>query len=184
MEDLQTKRKYEYLNTYLQDQIFSVESNEVKLGYLNINGLQNKTDDIDQDKNLLNLDCLILSETKLANDMKLSFSNWNIARYDFEDKKTKSPHLGMVFLTKKTPKIDINVEQSSSINLSGNTKFQFLEVSLPKHSLKGIFVYVNKKPQKKDVAAIIKHFGKSQLDFFIGDLNLNYFNEEDRRRIS
>ena len=184
MEDLQTNRKYEYMNTYLQDQIFSVDLNEVKLGYLNINGLKNKTEDIDEDKNLLNLDCLVLSETKLAKDMKVNFCNWNFARYDFEDKKTKSPHLGMVFLTKKTPKIDINVEQSSSINLSGKTRFQFLEVSLTKHSLRGIFFYVNKKPQKKDVTAIIKHFGKYQLDFFIGDLNLNYFDEEDRRRIS
>ena len=184
MEDLRTKRKYEYLNTYLKDKIFEDESNEVKLGYLNINSLKNKVADIDEDKNLLNLDCFILSETRLSKEMEVNFNNWNITRYDFEDKKAKSPHLGMALLSKKNPKHDISVEYSSSVNLSGKTKFQYLAVNLKKQNLKGIFYYVNKKPQKKDIAAIVKHFKKSQLDFLIGDLNLNYIDEEDRRRIS
>ena len=33
MEDLQTNRKYEYVNTYLKDKIFIDDKSEVKLGY-------------------------------------------------------------------------------------------------------------------------------------------------------
>ena len=131
MEDLRTKRKYEYLNTYLKDKIFEDESDEVKLGYLNINSLKNKVADIDEDKNL-KLDCLILSETRLSKEMEVNFNNWNITRYDFEDKKAKSPHLGMALLSKKNPKHDISVEYSSSINLSGKTKFQYFAVNFKK----------------------------------------------------
>ena len=184
MKDLSTKRKYEYLNTYLEDKIFTDESEEVKLGYLNINGLKNKVEDIDADKNLLNLDCLILAETKLSPEMEVNLENWNISRFDFEDTNSKSPHLGMAFLSKKNPKHGLSVKNCSSINLSGKTKFQYLAVNIAKYDLNGIFFYINKKPQKKDIATIVKHFKKTQLDFFIGDLNLNNINEEDQRRIA
>ena len=169
------------MNTYLEDKIFMDESEEVKLGYLNINGLKNKADDIDADKNLLNLDCLILAETKLSPETEVNFENWNISRFDFEDKNSKSPHLGMVFLSKKNAKHGLSVKLCSSINLSGKTKFQYFAVNIAKLDLNGIFFYVNKKPQKKD---IVKHFKKSQLDFFVGDLNLNNINEEDQKRIA
>ena len=85
MEDLQTSRKYEYVNTYLKDKIFIDDNSEVKLGYLNINGLKNKVEDIDEDKNLLNLDCLVLSETKLGKETEVNFQNWNIERFDLDD---------------------------------------------------------------------------------------------------
>ncbi len=63
------------MNTYLEDKIFMDESEEVKLGYLNINGLKHKVEDIDADKNLLNLDCLILAETKLTPEMEVVLKN-------------------------------------------------------------------------------------------------------------
>lgn len=172
------------MNTYLEDKIFKDESDEVKLGYLNINGLKNKAEDIDADKNLLNLDCLILAETKLSPEMEVDLVNWNISRFDFEDKQSKSPHLGMAFLSKKNPKHGISVKFCSSINLSGKAKFQYFAVNIAKYDLNGIFFYINKKPQKKDITTIIKHFKKSQLDFFIGDLNLNNIDEEDQKRIA
>ena len=160
------------------------ESEEVKLGYLNINGLKNKVEDIDADKNLLNLDCLVLAETKLSPEMEVVLKNWNISRFDFEDKNSKSPHLGMAFLSKKNPIHGLSVKLSSSINLSGKTKFQYFAVNVAKYDLNGIFFYINKKPQKKDIAAIVKHFKKSQVDFFIGDLNLNNLNAEDQKRLA
>ena len=184
IEDLKTNRKYECINSYLEDQIFVDDKNEVKFGYLNINALKNKVEDVDEDKNLLNLDCLVLSETKLSKCDKLNFKNWNLVRYDFEDNTAKSPHLGMAFLLNKTSTHSIQHRKSSSFKLSGNANFQYFEVNLNKVGLKGIFYYVNKKPNKKDVVTIIKHFKSNQVDFFIGDLNLNYINADDRKRIS
>lgn len=143
MEDLQTKRKYEFVNTYLIDQIFIDDKEVVKLGYLNINGLKNKV----EDKNLLNLDCLILSETKLSEEMKLNFKNWNIVRFDLEDKQAKSPHMGLAFLTRKNLKHKVEHSKVSSIiNMSGGKKVQHISVKIPKYDLEGIFFYINKKP--------------------------------------
>ena len=142
MEDLRTNRKYEYLNTYLQDKIFMDEAEEVKLGYLNINALKNKVEDIDEDKNLLYLDYLILSETKLAKDMKINFKNWNVSRFDFEDKSAKLPHMGMAFLSNKKSTQNIEPSKACSINMSGKTKFQYVPVNLTNYELKGIFFWI------------------------------------------
>ena len=61
IEKLRTKKAYQFVNTYLHDQIFENGSTEIKLGYLNINSILNKVEDIDEDKNLSELDILVLS---------------------------------------------------------------------------------------------------------------------------
>lgn len=183
MESLRTKKAYQYVNTYIKDQIFEDGSTEVKLGYLNINSLLNKVEDIDEDKNLLGLDILMLSETRLSKEMQVNFKNWKISRFDFEDKKSKAPHLGLALLSKETSKTQIGTK-SSVIKLSENIFFQYLEVHLKTFGVKGIMFYVNKKPSNKDMKSIIKHFKDHKLNFFIGDLNLNATDVEDRKRIS
>ena len=184
MEDLQTNRKYEYVNTYLKDKIFIDDKSEVKLGYLNINGLKNKVEDIDEDKNLLNLDCLVLSETKLGKDTELNFQNWNIERFDLDDKNSKTPHMGLAFLTNKNMKFKIESSKVSSvIKLSGGKQFQYISVRIPKHNLAGIFFYINKKPLKKDIEKIVKHLKEREIEFLIGDLNLDFNLQEDRQKL-
>ena len=182
MDLLRTKKTYQFANTYLQDQIFCEGSEEVKLGYLNINSLLNKTEDVDQDKNLRNCDILVLSETRLSKEAKVEFENFHISRYDFEDKKTKTPHLGLALLTKKTNKLQLR-SKASFLKLSGNTIFQYLELHVKSLGIQGIMFYINRKPNKGDTQMIVKHFKKRKLDFFIGDLNLNFTQEEDKKRI-
>ena len=184
MEDLQKNRKYEYVNTYLKDKIFIDDNSEVKLGYLNINGLKNKVEDIDEDKNLLNLDCLVLSETKLGKETELNLQNWNIERFDLDDKNSKTPHMGLAFLTNKNLKYQIDCSKVSSIiKLSGGKQFQYISVRIPKHNLEGIFFYINKKPLKKDIEKIVKQLKENEVDFLIGDLNLDFNLQEDRQKL-
>ena len=172
------------MNTYLKDKIFIDDKSEVKLGYLNINGLKNKVEDIDEDKNLLNLDCLVLSETKLGKDTELNFQNWNIERFDLDDKNSKTPHMGLAFLTNKNMKFKIESSKVSSvIKLSGGKQFQYISVRIPKHNLAGIFFYINKKPLKKDIEKIVKHLKEREIEFLIGDLNLDFNLQEDRQKL-
>ena len=184
MEDLQKNRKYEYVNTYLKDKIFIDDNSEVKLGYLNINGLKNKVEDIDEDKNLLNLDCLVLSETKLGKETEVNFQNWNIERFDLDDKNSKTPHMGLAFLTNKNLKYQFESSKVSSvIKLSGGKQFQYISVRIPKHNLGGIFFYINKKPLKKDIEKIVKQLKEKKVEFLIGDLNLDFNLQEDRQKL-
>ena len=184
MEDLQTNRKYEYVNTYLKDKIFIDDKSEVKLGYLNINGLKNKVEDIDEDKNLLNLDCLVLSETKLGKETELNFQNWNVERFDLDDTNSKTPHMGLAFLTNKNLKFKFESSKASSIiKLSGGKQFQYISVRIPTHNLAGIFFYINKKPLKKDVENIVKQLKDNGVQFLIGDLNLDFNLQEDRQKL-
>ena len=183
IEKLRTKKAYQCVNTYLQDQIFDEGSTEVKLGYLNINSLVNKVKDVDNDKNLCECDVLVLSETRLPKKSPINLENWKISKFDLEDKNSKAPHMGLAMLIKKTSEIEINAKVSV-IKLSGSTIFQYLEVYLKGIGIKGIMYYVNKKPSKKDIEKIVKHFKKLRWDFFIGDLNLNHTELEDRKRVS
>ena len=183
MESLRTKKTYHFVNTYLDDQIFEDGSTEMKLGYLNINSLLNKVEDIDEDKNLLGLDILVLSETRLSKETQVNLKNWKIHRFDFEDKNSKAPHLGLALLSRETSKTKIGIE-SSVIKLSEKTFFQYLKLYLENFGVEGVMFYVNKKPSLKDIKSIVKHFKDHKLKFFIGDLNLNATDVEDRKRIS
>ena len=91
--------------------------------------------------------------------------------------------LGLALLSKETSKTVIEAK-SDVINLSGKTIFQYLEVHLKAFGIKGIMFYVNKKPNKTDIKSLLKHFKHKQLEFFIGDLNLDATDINDRKRIS
>ena len=104
-------RSYEYKKVYLDQKIFKVDQNEIKTGYLNINGLQDGKHDeyLNEDKNLNDLDFLVLSETKLVNEyedktIRSKLYNWTmIARYDSEDKRK---HMGLLILKSKSSKFN------------------------------------------------------------------------------
>ena len=57
---------------YLDEKVFKIDNGEIKLGYLNINGLDGgyHAEYLDADHNLQNLDILVLAETKLDQNMK------------------------------------------------------------------------------------------------------------------
>ena len=63
-------RSYEYKKIYLDQRVFTMENSEMKIGYLNINGLfeGNHCEYFNADRNLMNLDIIVLSETKLNKD--------------------------------------------------------------------------------------------------------------------
>ena len=65
---------YKFKKIYLDDYIFKYNDQELKIGYLNINGLVdgNHIEYLNADHNLCNLDVIILAETKLDMHCKTS----------------------------------------------------------------------------------------------------------------
>ena len=62
---LQRNKQYQFSKTYLKTRIWENES-ELKIGYLNINGLYHNLNNLDKDSNLSNLDFICIAETKLG----------------------------------------------------------------------------------------------------------------------
>ena len=65
--------------------VFKEEDKEIKIGYININGLYHARSDIfiNNDRNLLLLDFLVVADTRLGEDNKTSdlestLSNWKL----------------------------------------------------------------------------------------------------------
>ena len=93
IKQMQKEKPYKLFKKYLHEQCFSLDKNDFKIGYLNVNGLLHglHCEYINNDKNLLNLHLLTLSETWLTNkdDGKIleeSLSNWRILfRQDASD---------------------------------------------------------------------------------------------------
>ena len=85
-------RSYVFKKVYLDNEVFETSSKEIKLGYLNINGLLEGShlNYFDADKNLLNVDLMVLAETKLMSNVKTQtiedqLQNWTILdRFDAE----------------------------------------------------------------------------------------------------
>ena len=95
------------------ESIFEVDNNELKLGYININDVMTLQSPvfINEDRNLLALDFLVISDTRLSSSMAedtlgMLFDNWFIqARYDCSQGKKK--HMGMLVLrSNKSKKLD------------------------------------------------------------------------------
>ena len=93
IEAMRKFNNYEMKKIYLADRIFVDEDSELKFGFLNINGLLdgNHADYLNEDKNLLNIDVLVLGETKLEKKIQTSLiqnklDKWEIiGRFDAND---------------------------------------------------------------------------------------------------
>ena len=93
------------------DKVFVIDDLEIEIGYLNINGLleADHADYLNNDKNLLNLDLLVLAETKLMQDTKNEdlqalLSNFDLyQRFDANDGEK---HMGLLMISPKCSKLN------------------------------------------------------------------------------
>ena len=65
LQILRRNKQYTFSKTYLETKIWE-NTDEIKIGYFNINGLDAHIDDLNMDNNLSNLDFLCVAETKLS----------------------------------------------------------------------------------------------------------------------
>ena len=67
IDAMRKTRSYQFKKIYNDDPIFEADG-EVKIGYININGILDAEHNVymNNDKNLLNLDLIVVAETKLT----------------------------------------------------------------------------------------------------------------------
>ena len=178
--------KYEYKKVYLDQKIFEVDEYEMKVGYLNINGLLEGNHGIylNADKNLNNLDFIVLAETKLTKEcdtkvLENSLSNWKIlGRYDSQDQRN---HMGLMLLSSRTSKFNGKVSIThQAANRDGSLQIEGIILRLPWNLTFG-FVYCRSTPTHPEIKAINKYF--HECNIIMGDLNLSHRLMQDKEKV-
>lgn len=106
IDAMRTFNPYPFKKIHVDEEIFEDNKKEIKCGFININGLFDggHGEYLNEDKNLLNLQFLVLAETKLdtsykKEDIEKILSNWDvIKRYDADDNKK---HMGLMLFAQK-----------------------------------------------------------------------------------
>ena len=179
--------EYEFKKVFLNDPVFNYEEKEIKVGYLNINGLMDgkHAEYLNCDKNLLHLDILVLSETKLeitteTNIVKEKLSNWKVAaRFDSDEGKK---NMGLILLLNKNSKKSNNAHRVSHQKLYRNSVLQAQVMIVTIFNMEQYgFIYCRSTPNSNELKAIDQLF--SSCSIILGDLNLSYRNSEEFSKI-
>ena len=187
IEAMKEFRSYRFKKIYLDDDIFQFSNKELKLGYLNINGLVDgyHAEYLNADFNLSNLDFLVVAETKLdayckSSSLSLILDKWSIvARYDSNN---QIKHMGLILLVSKNSRIKDNVKDVvyKSIKRKDGLQIQCLILKLAS-DLKYGFIYCRSTPTHAEIDLIKEIF--DQCKTIMGDLNLSHRIQEDRAKI-
>ena len=188
MKSMMMYKPHQFKQVYLDQKLFNNPAAEMKVGYININGLYSaeSCSMINNNFNLLHLDVLQIADTRLSrcqddSQLENSLSNWSVVlREDSEDNKK---HMGMLLLVSKMSKIE--VEQLSSkqgFKRYKDDKMVYVQiVRLQIFNVKFGFVYIRETPTMEELRLLIDAFRNS--DCIMGDLNLDPAREEDRSKL-
>ena len=178
---------YEFKKIYIDQKIFVNEEDELKAGYLNINGLNDggHAEYLNEDKNLKHLQLLIISETKLdarvtSVQLEKLLSNWQIVRR--EDSGDELKHMGMIFLSPKKSDLMkiLKGVQYFKIFRSKEIQIQGLIIRLNK-DINMTFVYCRSTPNQKEIKEMKKYCDGSQV--VMGDFNLSNKKEAEEKKL-
>ena len=152
-------RAYTFKKVYLDQKIFDKDDSEIKIGYLNINGLSdgNRDQYFNADRNLNDLDIICLAETKLNSNypdrnLEATLSNWKvIGRYDSNDERK---HMGLLLLVSMKSKFTGNLSITyQSANRDDKLQIEGVIIRMSE-TLKFGFLYCRSTPTNQEVKAI------------------------------
>ena len=179
---------YKFKKIYLDENIFENGKSEVKIGYLNINGLMDggHAEYLNEENFLVNLDLLTLAETKLdknitSAELEKTLTNWKIVcRYDSED---NLKHMGLILLSSRNSGIlsQLKSYRHQTAKRDNSLQIQGLIVRLQKPINIG-FIYCRTTPNNQELKAIIKCFKECQV--LMGDLNLSPKVSKDLKKLN
>ena len=190
---MRIERPYVYKKTFLDESVFDLDKNDMKIGYLNVNSLLEALHDecINFNYNMRNLDLLCLSDTRLTasvnNDEALkNLSNWEmLSRFDCPDQRK---HMGLLILTPKGKKVKerkIKVLSQETVyspqkGKQDNVLAQLINVQINDRRL--TFIYVRISPTMDETKIICSKIETSS--YILGDLNLDPNREGDESKLS
>ena len=189
-EKIIAMRKFKpYINKkiYIDETVFKDPASEIKIGYLNINGVdcESHSHYLNHDHNLKNLNMLVLSETKIQKDysdskLESDLDDWNIIqRYDAGD---GSKHMGLLLLTSKTNDIKDEIESVKEMIIRRSTYVQCQGILVKLRNKQNLgFIYCRTTPNVKEIEKMKKMF--ANCDVLMGDMNLSHRIEEEKRKI-
>ena len=191
MKSMMVFSPHQFKQVYLDQDLFINPSKEMKIGYININGLYNaeSCSMINNDFNLLQLDILQIADTRLSNcegDLQLGndLSNWRVALREDSDDKRK--HMGMLLLVSKQSMIkmeQVEMNSKKGFKTYGND-IKMVYVQLVRIQVKNMkigFVYIRETPNADELEVLVEAFRHS--DCIMGDLNLDPAREQDREKL-
>ena len=193
MASMKLSSPYIFKKIYNDMKIFREADKEMKIGYININGLYHTRSDIfiNNDNNLLLLDFLVVADTRLSKDNKSCdlerrLSNWKlIRRFDSNDGII---HMGLIMLQSRTSKeVDIvtNMSDKKYFKSEKGRKITFAQVitaSFLRYHITSAFVYIRQTPTEAETKKL-GTFLKS-IDLVMGDLNLDTYRTGDLQKIN
>jgi hypothetical protein len=178
---------YQFKKIYIDQQIFVNDEIEIKVGYLNINGLLDggHAEYLNEDKNLKHLQLLAISETKLDVSVATSkiekiLSNWSIIRR--EDAKDESKHMGLLLLAPKASNVTTilkSLRYQKALRID-KLQIQGLIVRFTNHINIG-FIYCRTTPTDAEVRATRETFKECQV--LMGDFNLSPKKEAEQEKL-
>ena len=170
---MRTLKDLKFLKVYLREPIFVPPSNEIKVGYLNINALRDSyhSEYLNGDHNLLHLDILAIAETHLKATTSTAtlnqvLNNWHVVdRFDSPD---NTAHMGILLLSSKA-NTDVQVLSKLNLDKNGQCHAQVMTVLFSGHKFS--FVYIRLQPTLDEARWL--HEKTIDSDYVIGDLNLD-----------
>ena len=191
LEAFKQLNSYRTKKIYVNDKVFESEVDELKVAYLNCNGLMvaNHCEFINHDKNLINVDLLSLAETKLTEsysneDIELGLTNWKVVkRFDATDGKA---HMGILLIIplhrydSVAPYIstisELELHREKLLHIQG-LKVRFLN----NDGLELGFIYSREAPSIKECEAFVRKYNSCHL--VLGDLNLSTKIDLDKKKL-
>ena len=179
---METFSPYVPKKIYLEEDIFLNGTYEIKIGYVNINDIfaSRSVSYLNNNSNLLNLDLLTVSDTRLTqdvSDVELGnlLSNWNILlRCDSFD---KIKHMGLILLHSKSstfPMQSFDTDSKEGVKTVQGRQIVYVQgirVSIEQLKRKFGFVYIRETPTKEEITKIQHMFRNCSL--IMGDINLD-----------
>lgn len=192
MTSMKISKPYIFKKVYNDTEIFNDPVKEIKIGYINVNGLlhSQSVNAINHDKNLLRLDYLLVADTRLnektkTDDLNLSLTKWKIIkRFDSNDQMS---HMGLLLLQSELSQHKentINISEKKCSKQEQGRKINIMQImtfSILKFHVSCAFVYVRQTPSEEEtrkLACFLEH-----TDLVMGDLNLDPYRAADAKKL-
>ena len=185
-----TFASYNFQKIYLDQDIYDGKTGankELKVGYINTNGLSTCSSDvfINTNENLLNLDLLCVADTRLTKmksneELERGLNNWSIIRrFDSMDGEV---HMGLLLLQSRHSQFDIAdkdiVSKEGIKRIDGEQKVYVQVMKVLVCNLCIGFVYIRSTPTQEELDVLISSFRKC--DLIMGDLNLDPVKDQNQ----
>ena len=188
MESMKVFQQHSFKKTYNTESIFIYNEDEIKLGYININDIisAKSTTFINEDSNFKSLDFLVVSDTRLSEDidntsLMKKLTNWSLeARYDADDRRK---HMGVLMLKSNSSQVGNIIEkiEEKQYLKKETTEMQVLLVSFRKYCMKVAFIYIRETPTQDQIRRLKSDL--SNIDLVMGDLNLDPNKSTDSNKL-